>query len=232
MIIIAHRAGKDRFPELTIAAARHSLASGADMIEMDIRFVDGGVPVISHDRDASALFGVNRQLAGMTAEQFLNLTFVADSSYHPHTLEEVLASGAAPILFHIKEGGERLPLILQLIRRADYEDKVVIGVASPEDVEQVKKFNKQVKTLAFMPQQAQLPDYVGSSTDVIRLWENWLSDDAVRQIKHAGKQVWVMSGSAHDGSIGRTHPANLILWKRWGVDGVLVDHVRDYIAYK
>ncbi len=232
MKIFAHRAGKDHFPELTIAAARHSLALGADMVEMDIRFAGDGVPVISHDRDAGALFGVDRQLADMTAEQFRSLTFVENRNCHPHTLEEVLSSGVAPILFHVKEGGERLQLILQLIRQADCEGKAVIGVTAPEDIEQVKRFNERMMTLAFMPRADQLADFLAGSADAIRLWENWLSHDAVRQIKQAGKEAWVMSGSAHDGSIGRSRPDNLTLWKQWGVDGVLVDRVQDYIAYK
>ena len=48
MLIIAHRCGTDRYPEQTIAAARHSLQCGADFVEVDIRFTADHKPVVIH----------------------------------------------------------------------------------------------------------------------------------------------------------------------------------------
>ena len=73
MKIIAHRCGTDRYPELTVAAARHSLAAGAAYVEMDVRFTADGVPVIHHDDTAAGLFGDPRRIAEMTLPEFLAL---------------------------------------------------------------------------------------------------------------------------------------------------------------
>lgn len=57
MELIAHRAGTDRYPELTLDAARYSLQAGAAYVELDIRFTREDIPVISHDDNAQRLFG-------------------------------------------------------------------------------------------------------------------------------------------------------------------------------
>lgn len=227
MILIAHRGGTDRFPELTIAAARHSLELGADYVEMDIRFTRDRVPVISHDEDGRQLFGNPAGIGELTAEQFVALRFVCDGRFRPHTLEEVLSSGVAPILFHIKEGGEPLAHILRLIRAHGYEDKVVMGVMTCEDVRDVKAFGGSIRVLAFMKEKALAAQFIDSGADLIRLWEDWVDEETVRRIQAAGREVWVMAGSSERGTVGYTAAENILAWKRMGVNGVLVDKIEE-----
>ncbi|CAG7643559.1 glycerophosphodiester phosphodiesterase [Paenibacillus allorhizosphaerae] len=225
MLLIAHRGGTDSFPELTIDAARHSLNSGAHYVELDIRFAKDGVPVISHDNNALKLFGNPARIADLTAEQFVSLRYVCKDHYHPHTLEDVLVSGIAPILFHVKEGGDRLVRILDIIRIHGYEDKVVMGVTTSGDVSDVKAFNDKIKVLAFAPSRKQITEFIDTDADIIRLWEEWLDEDLVRLVQASGKQVWVMSGSSAKGTVGYTTSDHILSWKRMGVDGILVDKI-------
>jgi glycerophosphoryl diester phosphodiesterase len=225
MLLIAHRCGTDRYPELSLESSKLSLELGADYVEMDIRFTKDNVPVISHDEDALRLFGNPAKINELSAEQFSSLCYVDDHQLHPHTLEEVLSSDVAPILFHIKEGGERLTQILACIRKYGYEDKVIMGVMTSEDVRNVKQFNRNVQVLAFMPSKDLASEFIANDADVIRLWERWVDEEAVRIIHEAGKQVWVMAG--YKGTVGYTSPENLLGWKRMGINGVLVDKVEE-----
>lgn len=225
MLVIAHRGGTDRYPELTIASSKLSLELGADYVEMDIRFTKDNVPVISHDGDALKLFGNPAKINELTAEQFSSLRYVDAHQLHPHTLVEVFSSGIAPILFHIKEGGESLTQILECIREHGYEDKVIMGVMTSEDIRNVKQFNQDIRVLAFMPSKDLALEFIDNQADVIRLWERWVDEEAVRIIHEAGKQVWVMAG--YKGTVGYTSPENLLAWKSMGIDGVLVDKVEE-----
>ncbi|WP_240763054.1 glycerophosphodiester phosphodiesterase [Paenibacillus thalictri] len=227
MVLIAHRGGTDKYPELTIDAARHSLEHGADYVEMDIRFTKDGVPVISHDDDALKLFGNSALIADLTAEQFVALNYVSDPSRRPHTLEEVLASGVGPILFHIKEGGEQLARILAFIRIHRYEEKVVMGVMSGLDAKDVKMFDERIRVLAFMPSKDQALEFIDSGADIIRLWEEWVNEELVRFVQQSGKQVWIMAGSSAKGTTGYTSPEQILSWKQMGVNGVLVDKIEE-----
>ena len=114
MKIIAHRCGTDRYPELTVAAARHSLAAGAAYVEMDVRFTADGVPVIHHDDTAAGLFGDPRRIAEMTLPEFLALRRQSDPAFCSHTMEDFLRCGVRQILYHVKQGGARLQPLLDL----------------------------------------------------------------------------------------------------------------------
>lgn len=223
MLLIAHRGGTDRYPELTIEAARHSLALGADFVELDIRFTKDNVPVIAHDADGLRLFGHEGNISEMTAEQFTAMRYKGDGDFRPCTLEEVLESGVAPILFHIKEGGEPLARILARIRAHRYENKAIMGVMTCEDVRDVKRFGERIQVLAFMPAKEQAADFIASGADIIRMWERWVEADSVQSIQAAGRQVWVMAG--YKGTTGYTSRENIEAWKRMGVDGVLLDKI-------
>jgi len=223
MLLIAHRGGTDRYPELTLASSRLSLELGADYVELDIRFTRDDVPVISHDEDALKLFGNPAKIQELTAEQFSSLRYADNHQLHPHTLVEVLSSGVAPIVFHIKEGGERLSQILECIRAYGYEDKVIMGVMTSEDVRIVKEFNRNIQILALMPSKEHAAEFIENGADLIRLWERWVDEEAVRLIHEAGRQVWVMAG--YKGTTGYTSPENILAWKRLGINGVLVNEV-------
>ena len=225
MKLAAHRCGTDKYPELTLDAAWHSLALGADCVEMDIRFTKDQVPVISHDKDGVKLFGTAKDVCGLTLEEFKELKFIDEPEYHPHTLEEVLLSGVGPILFHIKEGGEQLGVILQKIREHGYEDKVIMGVQLAEDAAKVKEFNPDMKVLAFMKDKEVADDFLSAGADIIRLWEEWVTEEKVRHIHERGCHVWVMAGSSAKHTTGYTSGEQLLKWKTMGVDGVIINEV-------
>lgn len=221
----AHRCGTDQYPELTMEAARHSLSLGADCVEMDIRFTKDRVPVISHDKDGTKLFGNEKNVCDLNLEEFLKLRFLDMPEYRPHTLEEVLSGDIAPILFHIKEGGEQLDTILEYIRRYDYEDKVIMGVQEVEDVLRVKNFNPSIKVLAFMQRENLTEEFLEAGADIIRLWEAWVNEAEVKRIQERGREIWVMAGSPQERTVGYTGEAAVKAWKKMGVDGIIINEI-------
>ncbi|CAI6085718.1 glycerophosphodiester phosphodiesterase [Cohnella sp. JJ-181] len=231
MLLIAHRGGTDRYPELTLQAAKFSLALGADYVELDIRYTQDRVPVIAHDSDALRMFGVPDSIGDLTAEQYRSLRFTGHSLFHPHTLEEVLASGVAPILFHVKGGGKDLLPILEMIRAYAYEDKVVLGVVNVSDVQFVKSLVPEIRVLAFSPLPGQVEAFIEAGADIIRLWEAWVSEESVARIRQAGKQVWIMAGNNAGRMTGYTSIDNIALWRKMNVDGVLLDKVEENLPY-
>lgn len=225
IILVAHRCGTDQYPELTLDAARHSLEVGADYVEMDIRFTKDGVPVISHDKDGVKLFGTTKNVCDLTLKEFQKLRFLANPKCHPHTLEEVLASGVGPILFHIKEGKEQLEIILQYIRKYHYEDKAIMGVMEVEDIGRVKDFHPGMKVLAFNQEQNMTDDFLEAGADIIRLWEEWVTEEKVKFVQSRGRKIWVMAGSSQKHTTGYTSAEELGKWKAMGVNGIIINEI-------
>lgn len=225
MIVAAHRCGTEKYPELTLDAASYSLELGADFVEMDIRFTKDQIPVISHDKDGIKLFGTAKDVCELSIGEFKGLRFICKPEYHPHTLEEVLKSGVGPILFHIKEGGGQLGAILQKISEYGYEENVIMGVQSAADVVTVKEFNPGMKVLAFMQSEEAVDDFLETGVDIIRLWEEWVTEEKVQYIHDRGRQIWVMAGSSAKHTTGYTSREELLKWKMMGIDGVIINEV-------
>lgn len=219
--VIAHRGGTDRYPELTLDTARYSLMLGADYVEMDVRITADGVYVISHDADGRRLFGSSAAISSMTAREFTALRYRSDPDYHGLTLRELLDSGIAPILLHIKSGGANLPGILACIEDSRMAGQVVVGVESPGDIRTAREYG--MRTLAFCPTPAAVGDSIAAGADIIRLWENWVTADAIMEIRTTGRPVWIMAGSSE--GVGHTADENLLRWRDMGAGGVLINEV-------
>ena len=227
MKIIAHRCGTDKFPELTVDAAKYSLEAGAYLVEMDVHFTLDDVPVISHDADCSFLFGDERKIRELTLEEFLKLEYKDGSGYGAIKLETMLENGIKNILFHIKVGGDKLNVILNLCRKYNIEDSVVFGVGSLNDVKTVKAFNKDIKILAFMYDIENIKEYAKYGADYIRLWEHWLTDENIAAVKNSGKKLWIMSGNYE--TVGFPITDDIFKWEKLGADAVLVNDVVEFV---
>ncbi|MPM67931.1 hypothetical protein SDC9_114856 [bioreactor metagenome] len=225
MKVIAHRGGNDKYPELTLDAARYALENGADYAEMDVRFTKDNVAVICHDDNAKGLFGLDKWIDQMTSEEFLKLKYISDPNYTGITFETLLKSGIASLLLHVKNGGPKLLKLLAYIRQYDYENKVVIGVSSIQDVQIIKAFNANIPVLAFTPSQELIEDFIKADADIIRLWEGWVCADDVQKIIMAEKKVWVMACRTSDYQVGYPADGNILKWRDMSVDGVLVNEV-------
>lgn len=176
-------------------------------------------------KDGAKLFGSSENVCDLTLEEFLALRFIEAPQYRPHTLDEVLSSKVAPILFHIKEGGDYLKIILDYISRYHYEDKVFMGVQTSEDVKQVKEYNSQIKVLAFTQDDNTDQDFQDAGADIIRLWEDWVSKERIDRIKAQGGQVWVMAGSPIKRTEGYAQEEAVLKWMVMGVDGIIINDV-------
>lgn len=81
--VIAHRGASDVVPEHTLAAYRHAVEVGADVVECDVRLTRDHVPVCVHDRR------INRTSSGRGIVSTLELADLAEldfGSWHAQTL--------------------------------------------------------------------------------------------------------------------------------------------------
>ncbi|MFI0512872.1 glycerophosphodiester phosphodiesterase [Streptomyces sp. WSLK1-5] len=71
---VAHRGDPYRVRENTIDSLRSALARGADAVEIDVRLTRDGVPVLLHDDTLKRLWGHDRPLRSLSAEEVRGLT--------------------------------------------------------------------------------------------------------------------------------------------------------------
>lgn len=227
MKIIAHRCGTDKYHEQTISAARFSLENGADFVEVDIRFTSDNKPVVIHDATPKKLYGVNTPICNMNEKEFLSLRRLADKSVCGHSFKDYLDCGIDRMLFHCKEGGERLKTVLDLCSNYGILDKVVFGVQSVDDVRLVKAYG-DVKVLAFMPSKTMISDFADAGADYIRLWEGWCSEKRIAKVKATGKELWIMADSP---VVGEVTDGCYEFYRKCGADGILVNNILPAIDF-
>ncbi len=227
MLIIAHRSGPVEYPEQTVESALLALKDGADMVEIDLRFSADGRIIVCHDDNAERVFGVDKKTDELTADEFVSLCHKENSSYHGHLFEDYINAGVKPLLLHIKEGGEKINTILDFISAKNYLGNIVMGVANPEDVARVKKYDKNIPVLAFMKNAQMLDACIAEGADFIRLWQGWTRAEYVERIHSADRGVWIMAGNADGYETGYTSMEFLDFIREIGVDGVLVNNVRN-----
>ena len=224
-LLIAHRCGPGVCPEQSMAAARHALSLGADMVEMDVRFTRDGAPVICHDANALRVFGVERLCSDMTLREFTALRHTADAACPAHTLEDVLGSGIRPLLLHCKISGEPLRDIARRVAAHGAEGACVLGVQEVADVDIVRAACPAIRVLAFMPGLDCFERFLEGGAAIVRLWEDWVTEGRIDAAHRAGKRLWVMAGKPAEGQVGYTDAASLRRWARMGADGILINDI-------
>lgn len=189
---IAHRGGATIYPEQTIVSAKLAMNEGADLIELDVRFTRDKKMAVSHDSNAKRVFGLDKEIADMSAEEFLALRHIENHAFPSHLFEDYLLCGINPLLIHIKED-DVVDALLKCIDAYDYSEKVVFGVHSTLLVEKIKEHNPKLKVLAFMPNVGDIQKFGESQVDYIRLWEHWITEENIECIRKYHKEIWVMT---------------------------------------
>lgn len=224
MLLIAHRSGPDTFPEQTILSAREALSYGADMVEIDCRPTADGQVAMTHDPNLSRIFGVDKEITEITAEEFRTFRHAKDPSFPSHMIEDVFRCGLKPLLIHVKDPSV-LPALLELIDRYDYVENVTIGVTAPADIDRIKAHNQKIKVLGFIHTAENLDDAIARKPEYIRLWEAWLCPELVQKVKNSGCCLWVMSGILRK-NVGYPSVEDLKKILSYEPDGLLINNIR------
>ncbi|MBE7041358.1 MAG: hypothetical protein E7400_05270 [Ruminococcaceae bacterium] len=224
MLKIAHRSGPSLYPEQTIRSAKYAIEQGADMVEIDVRFTKDKQIAITHDKNLNRIFGVDRDVSDMTAEEFLALRHKKNREYSAHMLTDYLACGIEPLLLHIKEP-EVVPVLLSCLDEHHYLEKVVFGVQSLESIALIRAYKPGLKILAFMPTCEDIEAFADAGADYIRLWEKWMDAASIAKVRTTGKKLWIMSGNYDGYNAGEPPEEGLKTILGADVDGILINDI-------
>ena len=225
MLVIAHRSGPVICPEQTVASGKHALECGADLIEVDVRTSSDGKLIVSHDGNASRVFGVDKDVSEMTADEYCSLVHKSGSGYRGQLLEDYLSSGILNLVVHVKEKGDTVFRTIDILKRYGAFDSSVLGITSTGEIRLVREKYPEARILAFMRSPDDIDEAVGSGADYIRLWEKWVTPERVSRIKASGRKVWIMVGTSTHEGVGITTREFLEYIYSLGVDGILINDV-------
>jgi glycerophosphoryl diester phosphodiesterase len=203
VLTVAHRALHTKYPENSLAAVRHSIESGLDMIEIDVRRTKDGILILMHDESLERTTNGTGRVRDLTYAEIMQFTLkenANDASIHPiPTLEEVLQVSKDHILVDLDIKAAPVKELVDMVKKTGTGDQVLFFqhynathdsilsidpglmiVPRADSAEQVLNFIKQYHPLVI-----QIPSEVASET-------------LVKQMKTAGCAVWVNALGAAD----------------------------------
>ena len=89
-LVIAHRGASGTRPENTLAAFRHAVALGADMIELDVQLTRDGEVVVIHDTSLDRTTDGQGPVAARELGKIFRGPVIAAGGFTPETAEEVV----------------------------------------------------------------------------------------------------------------------------------------------
>jgi glycerophosphoryl diester phosphodiesterase len=199
LTIVAHRGLAEGLPENTLAAFRHSLASGIRVIELDLRVTRDGHLVVLHD----ATLDRTTDCSGPVAAMSLANVKSCDAGLPTHRGERVPT--LADVLDLLRDSPARLLLdckaapidtVLREVRAHHAEAKVILGLRSLKEVSRARRELPGATILAFMPEHTDGPAFARAGADIIRLWSDWADADPglVARSRALGPRLWIMVG--------------------------------------
>ena len=236
-LISAHRGGPGPgLPENALATFEHALNFAPALIECDVRPTADGHLVLLHDATLNRTttgsgLVATRSLASLRTLRLLDPAGTVTPFRIP-TLSEALAwaEGRAILMLDVKEDVP-FPLLLQAIRQAQAENRVVVIVYTLEDVLALHRLAPELSLSVNVASPADWGAIRASAVDQSRLiaFAGVGADAAdptlIAQLHEAGLRVQVATFGPLDAAAGTTNPEAYHPLLSAGVDVLATDNV-------
>ena len=220
--ITAHRGAKVSAPENTLASFRAAMEAGADYIELDVQQTRDSQIVVMHDADFMRMGGDPRKVCEVTAAEIAGIDIgqkydPAFTGEHAPMLEEVidLVRGRMKINIELKYNvpdSTLAPAVVELLRRKDFLDQVVITSLDYGALKQVERIEPSLRTGHIVT--AAVGNVVRTEADFLSLNSAKATPLLIRQAHRAGKEV-------HVWTVNR--PEVMLRMIERGVDNIITD---------
>ena len=219
--ITAHRGASMYAPENTMAAFRIALDAGATYVELDVQHTRDGRIVVVHDRDFMRVGSDPRRVGELTAADVAAIDVggrvAGFAGERAPLLEDVieLARGKMKINVELKYNVPDLtlaPAVIELLRRENFLDQVVITSLDPAALRQVEEIEPRLPTGHIVT--AAVGDVVRTEADFLSLSSARATPALIRRAHDAGKQV-------HTWTVNK--PEVMLRMIEAGVDNVITD---------
>jgi glycerophosphoryl diester phosphodiesterase len=220
--ITAHRGAKIAAPENSMAAFRAAMDAGATYAELDVQHTRDRVLVVVHDGDLMRMGDDPRKVGALTAAEISTIDIGRKfgerfAGQYPPTLEEVIdfVRGRMRINIELKYNVPDhglAPAVVELLRRKDFLDQVVITSLDYTALKQVERLEPRLRTGHIIT--AAVGNVVRTEADFLSLNAARATPSLIRRAHAAGKEVHVWTVN---------EPELMLRMIERGVDNIITD---------
>lgn len=205
VLIAAHRATNDHYPENSLEAIAESIRIGIDIIEVDIRQSKDGELVIMHDKTIDRTTNGKGKVDDHTLSELKdhNLMFNGTATeYQIPTFEEVLQLAKGKILLDIDFKLEDMASIKKtyaLIEKYGMENQILFFLYDYKETPSLQRLNPKIRV---MPRAYSKKDVKAilkmDLIDIIHVDESYYTPRIMRRILRSGARVWMNALGKYD----------------------------------
>lgn len=196
VMIAAHRAQHTKYPENSLAAISHSIKSGVDIIEIDVRQTKDGRLVLMHDRTIDRTTNGSGELSFYTYDQLQDFYLekdISDSLIHKiPLLEEALRLAKDKIMIDLDIKGAQVKKIVSIVKKTKTETQAVFFDSEFAVLDSILTLDP---TLLIMPRAYSAEDVDRIVADynprIIHIDGSFYNQLVVSKIKKSGARVWI-----------------------------------------
>lgn len=208
MEITAHRGASVKYPENTMSAFIGAKKLGADWIELDVQQTKDKQIVVSHDTNLSRVTGVNKDIIDMNysdiekldAGSFFNKKFKGEKMPLLSDVLKFAEDNNIRLNIELKPTGEEIDFerqVVDLIKKYNFENRCVITSQVYSVLENVKKVDKDIKTVYVMS------IAIGNITDAkyadaFSVEATNVNSDLVNRVHNDGKELYAWTVNTED----------------------------------
>ncbi len=135
--IIGHRGARGAAIENTLAALKTAASLGIDAVEFDVRITKDKQPVVCHDENLKAVYGVNKNISDLTLDEIGTIKSASGDTIP--TLKEVIETKIGkPLILDVKNPGSA-ELIHQALSHSDVKNSWAAGSLYSDELTRLKQ---------------------------------------------------------------------------------------------
>ncbi len=205
ILVAAHRATNDYYPENSLAAIKESIRIGVDIVELDIRQSKDGVLLIMHDRTLDRTTNGSGNVADFSLDQLKELRLLFKDSITTEripTFKEVLQLTKGKVLLDIDFKLEDMAAVekaYSLIQEFGMENQILFFLYDYKETPRLQEMDSEIRIMprAYSRREVRAIQKM-DLIDIIHIDESFYKDRKMRKIIDSGTRVWINALGKYD----------------------------------
>lgn len=195
VMVAAHRAVHDRYPENSIDAIREAIRLQVDIIEIDVKVSKDGVPFLMHDRTMDRTTNGKGDPEELTWEQLQQFNIVDKgkvTQWKIPTLEMALDAAHGNILVDLDLKTDRIDDVVRIVEKTDMQGYVLFFDSDYSVLQRVKNKNADYMIMPRAYRITQADSAIAMfDPPVVHIDFDFYTPETVSIIKGSMARVWI-----------------------------------------
>ena len=154
VLVVAHRGDWRYAPENSIAAIKHSIAVGVDVVELDLQLTKDSVLILMHDSSLDRTTTGKGKVKDWTLDSIRTLRLKNGAGLRTMhtvpTLEEALAVTKGKVLVNLDKADRYFDLVMPVLEQTGTVSEIIMKGSRPAD-EVIAFYGKYLDKVIYMP---------------------------------------------------------------------------------